>query len=143
MATDPKPEQQNQQNTPEEATGWRPDTGSVLKGTVTEVSKGWSDYADAYYPIVTIREDGTDKLVAVHCFHEILKQRMMDARPTIGSELEITCLGEKPTRDGKRTYVAYTVTVPGEDGSAVWDQLGAQPSAAAQAGQSAQDEFGF
>ena len=142
MATDPKKDQQDTQNTPQEAEGWRPSEGDVLTGTVTEISKGWSDYADAYYPIVTIEEAGTGKLVAVHCFHEILKQRMMDARPTIGQELEIAHLGEKSTKDGKRTYIAYSVKVPGDDGSNVWDQLGAQPHAAA-ASASADEQLPF
>lgn len=109
-----------------EAEGWRPTAGDSLTGTVTEVAKGWSDYTNSYYPIVTIQEDDTNRLISVHCFHEILRQRMMDARPVIGSPLTVKCIGEKETRDGKRKYVAYQVTVPGDTGERVWDDLGAQ-----------------
>lgn len=112
--------------------GWRPSPGDVLTGKVSEVGKGWSDYTDSFYPIVTIETDD-GKFVNVHCFHEILKQRMLDLRPTIGQEITITCGEKTKTKDGKRSFVTYKVTVPGEDGSGVWDSLGAQPQRASRA----------
>lgn len=117
----------------DEAQGWRPEPGDVLTGTVTAIDKGWSDYTNSFYPIVTVRqEDGT--LTSLHCFHEILKQRMLDLRPEIGTEITVTCGDRKQTRDGKRSFVTYTVTVPGDTGAATWNALGAQPHKAASAG---------
>lgn len=122
MATDPKKKADGGTATVEAPEGWRPDPGDVLSGEVTEVAKGWSDYTDSYYPIVTLRTDD-GKMVNVHCFHEILKERMLDARPVVGTKLEVECLGEKRTRDDKRSYVGYRVTVPGETGENVWADL--------------------
>lgn len=137
-------EKGNTTNAATEPQGWRPEPGDVLTGTVSGIEKGWSDYTNSFYPIVTVKqEDGT--LTSVHCFHEILRQRMIDLRPEIGSEITVTCGERKPTKDGKREFQTYTVTVPGETGASTWDALGAQPAKAAQSAgqqQSLKDENG-
>ena len=130
MAKTPEGNGSNASNDNTEATGWRPSAGDVLTGTVVSIDKGWSDYTDSYYPIVGVREDD-GSIVSVHCFHAILQQRMLDLAPEIGTPIEITCQGEKKTKDGKRSFVAYTVTIPGETGARTWAQLGAQPTKAA------------
>lgn len=116
----------------QETEGWRPNDGDVLTGTVHAVSKAWSDWANEFYPLVTIKdEDG--KLVDVHAFHATLKSRLMEAKPKVGDPLEIAFLGKRPTKDGKREVAVYKVTVPGDDGSNAWAALEAQDSANARA----------
>lgn len=114
-APDPEPER----TAPE---GWRPDEGDTLKGTVTELDWGWSDFQNASYPLVTLKTD--NGLVAVHCFHTVLKDRVMRIRPEIGDRLEITFDGKQPSKRNRGQEVAvYTVLAPDrkQDAKAFWE----------------------
>jgi hypothetical protein len=91
------------------AEGWRPNDGDTLKGKVTTLEQGWSDYQNKFYPIVTLKDSsGTD--VSVHCFHSILERKMKAIRPKIGDTLEVTYIGKQETKDGKRSFANYEVT---------------------------------
>jgi len=98
-----------------ESRGWRPAEGDTLIGTVVEVSRNWSDYARAYYPIVTVQSEGENsELIAVHCFHAVLKDRILALRPVVGDRIGIKYVG---SRDGKQpgtTVNLYTVRVQGK-----------------------------
>ncbi len=56
------------------AKGWQPNPGDMMTGTCIEI-----DDADAggfgVYPLLTIEKDNGE-VVAVHCFHEVLKTRV-------------------------------------------------------------------
>lgn len=117
----------------QDAEGWRPNPGDVLKGEVVEIKRAWSDWTDSWYPLVIIRDQTRNENVGVHCFHATLQERLMAARPKIGDELEIAYLGKRPTKDGKREAAIYKVTIPGETGAEVWDSLEGQRPRAAEA----------
>lgn len=116
-----------------ESAGWRPSEGDMVSGPIVAVSKGWSDWTNSFYPLVTIHDETQDKDVDVHCFHQTLQARLMETRPKVGDLLEITYIGKQKTKDGKREVAIYRVNVPGATGQEVWDALDAQPQAAARA----------
>jgi hypothetical protein len=118
---------------PAESTGWRPEEGDVLKGKVVSVSRAWSDWTNSFYPLVTIHDETRDEDVDVHAFHATLQSRLMETKPKVGDELEISYLGKRPTKDKKREVAIYRVTVPGATGAEVWDGLERQQSANAAA----------
>jgi hypothetical protein len=129
------------------AQGWRPQEGDVVIGEVLEVTSGWSDYAKDYYPIVTVKPEGkvrqgeddkSTKLVetdaiAIHCFHQVLRDRMVELRPTPGERLGVKYSGIVKSKDGKRDISVYTVKVEGREQGAQWDTFA--PSARQQASQ--------
>lgn len=111
----------------EEPTGWRPEDGETLKGKVTGLDKGWSDYANAFYPIVQVQKDGSSEVVNVHCFHAVLKRRMLSLSPKIGDKLEITYHGQRDSKDGKRKVSVYTVTSDRpQDAQSFWRSMGGE-----------------
>lgn len=94
------------------ASGWKPDEGDTLIGTVVSIDFGWSNYTNAEYPIVTVQPEGTDKpdaRVAVHCFHTALLNRIMSLRPTEGERIGIQYKGKEPSKDNPRNTVAKYV----------------------------------
>lgn len=110
-----------------EPQGWRPSEGDTLTGTVVDLDSGWSDYQNADYPIVHIRQDdGT--VVAVHCFHHVLLKQMVAKQPRVGDRIEVSHLGQRATKDGKRQVTLYRVTLPERrtDSQTFWQGMGAQ-----------------
>lgn len=123
---------------------WRPSEGDVLEGTVIDVDAGWSDYAEAFYPIVKVAREDTGETVTVHAFHEKLAQRLKLLRPAKGEKISITYTGEVPTKDGKRTVNVYAVDQPGKDTTdLIWDQIGVTPTKAGAAGTGPSDDHPF
>lgn len=98
--------------------GWRPKKGSEVRGILRSVGKGWSDWDFDWYPILTIEQDD-GSLVAVHCFHAVLLNRVMALKPRRGEYVGVKCHGTEKTTDGKRTVVLYSFDVsrPGADDS--------------------------
>lgn len=95
------------------AAGWRPIEGSVIIGVVTEVNKGWDNYRESFYPIVTVKQDN-DEETAIHCFHAVLKNRILELQPNIGEKIGVKCLGKKPNKNNPRnSTMIYTVKVEG------------------------------
>jgi len=120
------------------SSGWRPEPGDVVSGRIVAVSRGWSDWTNSYYPLVTIHDDAQDRNIDVHCFHQTLESRLMEVRPKVGERLEIVYHGKTQTKDGKRTVAIYSVTCPDATGQEVWDALDRQPTNAAKAGATGQ-----
>jgi hypothetical protein len=120
-------------NETQTATGWRPNEGDQLVGVVISLDKGWSDYKNSFYPIVTLKsDDGT--VTNVHCFHAVLERRMLSLAPAIGDKLRITMQGKSRTKDGKREVTNYTVeSNRKQDSGAFWEGLGGSQSAPATA----------
>jgi hypothetical protein len=108
-----------------EPEGWRPEAGSIIEGKVIEVDTGYSDFLEGNYPIVTI-EPADGSPVAVHGFQQLLMQKLIALRPTVGESIKVECGGKRPTRDGKRSVVLYKVTMPDREnvGANVWDTFG-------------------
>src|SRR6266487_2231880 len=108
------------------AEGWRPEVGDVIIGVVTDIARGFSDYRESYYPIVTIQPDEGSP-VAVHCFHTVLLNRMVELKPKIGETIGIKFVkgSEKSTDKGKRGNTAsiYNVRVKGRSDSDIWNSM--------------------
>lgn len=113
------------------AKGWRPKKGDELVGTLVSISRGWSDWASAFYPILTV-EKGDGSLTSVHCFHSVLVNRVMDLKPRVGETVGIKCHGQEKTNDGKRTVTLYSLDVA-RDASDPSDPYAAFEDIAAQA----------
>lgn len=116
------------------AEGWRPEAGDFLVGEVTDISRALNWNSDGYYPIVTIKvEKGTsggndvsDTLVAVHCFHAILANRMVELRPKVGETIGVKFVrgSEKPKKKGeKHTPAVYNVRIKGRSADSIWDSM--------------------
>lgn len=124
--------------------GWRPKTGDVLEGKLRELDQGWSDYQNAYYPIL-LMEKADGSFVRVHAFHQALRNRLESIRPKIGDRLKITCNGKKATKDGKREVMVYTVNAPDrvQDSATYWDRIAPDSQAPpASAATEAEDDKG-
>jgi hypothetical protein len=105
-----------------DAPGWKPEEGDVIVGTVVTLSKGWSDYKNGFYPIVTIQPD-LDKCnpnpprseaeagnpVAIHGFQFVLEDRFTALKPMPGERIGVKVGPKIPTKDGKRSVQTYTV----------------------------------
>lgn len=79
-----------------EPEGWKPAVGDTIMGTVVDIETAGQESTFGSYPLVTVEEaDGT--LVAVHCFHTMLKSRIERAKSSgklrEGSRIGITYYG--------------------------------------------------
>lgn len=108
------------------ANAWRPAVGDTLTGAVAHMEKRTTEYGT--YPVVYIDRDGI--LVAVHAFHQTLRDGFKDLKPSRGDFVSITYAGTKESN--KRTdskgdaveYHHYVVLDPDStvDGSEIsWD----------------------
>jgi hypothetical protein len=114
--------------------GWRPDEGSTIIGPVTELTTGWSDQQQSYYPIVVIHDELTDKDIAVHCFHFALKEKVTTLRPTVGERIGIRMGAKVPLKSNpSRSVQTYTVKIDGRTED-IWDKVD-NPRVAAPAAQ--------
>src|SRR5438046_64171 len=94
--------------------GWKPKDGDEVQGILRAIDKGWSDWSQDFYPILTIeREDGS--LVAVHAFHSVLFSRLMTLRPRVGEYVGVKYHGQEKSNDGKRTVSLYSFDVSRPD----------------------------
>lgn len=109
------------------AEGWRPEEGSVIVGTVTDLGRGWSDYKNDYYPIVTVMDDKTQTEVAIHCFQTVLERKMKELKPKVGEKIGVKFLGKHPTKNGKNEVANYTVKVEGRTVDP-WEDFAPSPS---------------
>lgn len=115
----------------EAAAGWKPEAGDTLVGVVDNVKASQPNQYGTY-PIVTIRtEDG--EMVAVHCFHQTLKDRLLEKRPAPGERVAIQYIGtatSKTRTDSKGNpveYHKYAVVVDrptDTETAATWDTFG-------------------
>lgn len=105
------------------APAWRPeDDGASILGVISAISMGHSEYGT--YPIVTIlTNDG--EMLAVHGFHGVLKERLIELRPKVDEVIGIKYLGHVLPDDGEKgvnDYYAYKVIInrPADD---IWDKF--------------------
>ena len=64
---------------------WRPEPGSKIVGTVTDISER-EGFDGTPYPLITVRIDSGDEF-AVHAFHTVLQNEFARIRPQVGTEL--------------------------------------------------------
>lgn len=105
------------------AEGWNPSEGDTLIGTILDI-KASRENEYGIYPIVTLATEQGN--VAVHAFHELLKNGLMEARPAVGERIAIAYLGERQSKaNDDRTYHNYSVVVdrPSDDTSDSWDSF--------------------
>lgn len=95
------------------ADAWRPEPGDVLRGKVTNLDMGHSEFGA--YPIITVQSGAPDddSEYAVHAFHQALRDKLRDLKPSIGSEIAIKFFGEQKSTTSKFTYAKYGVKVEG------------------------------
>lgn len=103
------------------AEGWRPEVGEVIVGTVTDIARAFSEFKEGYYPIVTIeKEDGEQ--VAIHCFHTVLYNRVVELQPKVGEIIGIKYVSATE-KDGKKNKAAvYNVRVKGRSAD-IWASM--------------------
>jgi hypothetical protein len=97
------------------ANAWRPDPGTTLVGALAHREVRTSEFGT--YPIVYIAVEGSEELVAVHAFHQTLRDGLKELAPQRGQFISITYVGEKESknedsRGNKRTYHHYVVVDP-------------------------------
>lgn len=105
------------------APAWMPEEGDSILGVVASVSIG-PDNGFGPYPIITILT-GEGELVAVHAFHTVLKDRLVDIRPKVDEIIGIKYLGHVLPEEGSKgvnDYYAYKVLInrPAAD---IWDKF--------------------
>lgn len=78
------------------AQGWRPQVGSELSGRVVGASIGSGVIGDPYPIVFVLPDDATNSIdaVAVHCFHTVLKNKMMELKPDVGDRIYIRYMGD-------------------------------------------------
>jgi hypothetical protein len=105
------------------APGWKPVEGDVVVGKVTALTRGWSDYTQSYYPILTIHDEASNEDVSVHAFHTALRSRLEALRPSIGDRVGIKMGPKLPLKNRpSQTVQTYTVKVEGKTED-VWGNL--------------------
>jgi hypothetical protein len=115
-----------------EATGWRPEVGDQLMGTVLEVKITHSDVSDRDYPIVFVLTPDNN-VTAVHCFQTTLFNEVINQRPERGDKFFVKRMEDgEATRKGWNAPIIYTVGVEKPQGTAasVWERLGGPTTAA-------------
>jgi hypothetical protein len=71
---------------------WRPSPGDKVIGEVVELDERDSDYGDPYTIITLLTDEGTE--VAVHCFHQILRNAVERKRPQVGDRVGVAYFGK-------------------------------------------------
>jgi hypothetical protein len=97
------------------AAAWRPQPGQNLTGAVAHREIRTTEYGT--YPVIYIADADSDSLVAVHAFHQTLRDGFKELAPQRGQFVSITYVGEKESKtlDAKgspRTYHHYVVVDP-------------------------------
>lgn len=97
---------------------WRPQPGDTICGPIVKIATahGWQDRP---YPIITLRTATLDREqdIAVHAFHEVLRNELAARSPQVGDVLTITFLGKHPNG-----YHGYRVI--GSERPFDWSQFG-------------------
>jgi len=96
------------------AKGWNPSEGDTVMGKIIKIG---SSNPNRYgiYPIVTVLTDDGE-LVNLHCFHSVLKNRLIAYRPTVGERLAVKYVGEQQGKNFDEPYHNYAVVMDrGED----------------------------
>lgn len=110
------------------AEGWLPKDGDTLIGTIVGI-KPSNGNQYGIYPIVTVAT--AEGNVALHCFHQTLKDPLLELRPVVGEKLAVAYMGTKESKTRKDSngnpvkYHNYSLVVdrPVEDDATSWDMF--------------------
>ena len=93
------------------ADGWTPENpGDTIIGVITALDSRDGGYGD--YPIVTVQEDGTGNLTAIHAFRTVLKNEVINQQPQVGDRIAVRYLGQQPAkRPGGSPYHSYKMAL--------------------------------
>ena len=104
------------------ATGWKPNPGDRLVGTVIDVDSRDGDYG--VYPIVTVQTDNGDE-IAIHAFHTVLRREFAKRQPQPGERIGVKYLGKSDK--GYESYkIVWENVVPPD-----WSRIGVEAEAEA------------
>jgi hypothetical protein len=79
---------------PTTSTSWKPQPGDTVTGVIEDISEHDAGYGK--YPILELAtETGT---VAVHAFHDVLKNELARLAPNIGDSITLTYKGKHPEK---------------------------------------------
>jgi len=96
----------------DESTGWRPDPGDTVTGTIEFIEMINSEYGA--YPMLALQT--ANGPVSVHAFHKALFKRLTTLAPQPGDEITIIYNGPKPLKKNPaQDYHDYTVNGPAKD----------------------------
>ncbi|RTL65869.1 MAG: hypothetical protein EKK42_20195 [Pseudonocardiaceae bacterium] len=88
---------------------FRPErAGESVEGVVTYIGVTDSEYTTDEIPVITLKTDD-DVLRGIRGYHKNLREDIAKVDLRIGDRLAVRYDGKKPTKDGKRSYHAYTV----------------------------------
>jgi hypothetical protein len=121
-------------------TGWRPEPGDVLIGTVVRITTGTSSYGDnGSYPIIGVQTENGE-VVNAHAFHAVLRSELARTRPEVDDTIGIAYDGKPKDRN----YEMYRVECdkPSTKSSTPdWDVLAAEADAELEREYSDAEEF--
>jgi hypothetical protein len=105
------------------ADAWIAKVGDKIVGKVVEISEGWSDQSESYYPIITIHDENSNEDKAVHAFWVALQRELMKWQPSIGERIAIIYKEDKPNKiKGRKPVKIFRVQVEGRSIN-VWDKM--------------------
>lgn len=88
---------------------YKPDrAGEAVEGTIVALDVTSSEYTTDDIPVITLRQDD-GILRSVRGYHTTLRRDLEKLGLQVGDYLGIRYDGKKQTKDGKRSFHAYTV----------------------------------
>lgn len=88
---------------------YRPErAGEGVEGVIVALDVTGSEYTTDEIPVITLKQDD-GVFRGIRGYHSTLRRDLNDLELKVGDRLAIVYGGKKQTRDGKRTYHAYTV----------------------------------
>lgn len=95
--------------TPDDAPFWKAEkAGDQIAGTVTSISSTTSEYTTDDIPVIYLETEGGG-VQSVTAFHTTLRKDLQKFNVQVGDLVAIRYEGKKDTKDGKRSFHAYTV----------------------------------
>jgi hypothetical protein len=90
-------------------TGWQPEEGDSIIGTVAYVTEGQGNY-DPYPMVAVITKEGAS--VMIHAFHLVLQSAIERQKPVAGDKIAVKYIGRKPSKvPGNDPMHVYNVVV--------------------------------
>lgn len=108
-----------------EASGWQPNDGDEVEGTVLAIKSAYSEVKNANYPIVFVYTD-SGECVAVHCFQTVIENEMKSQRPLPGERIYVKRIGADPNQQvkkGQSPTIRYAVHVSRETAADPWSHM--------------------
>lgn len=114
------------------ARGWKPDEGDTIVGSIQKISASTPSKYGIYPIVLVMTEDG--ELVNLHCFHNVLRNRLLEQRPKVGERIAVKYVGREQGKNFDEPYYSYSVVMPDRpvtDDSTSWDIFETNPDGTA------------